>query len=69
MKRWNVQYGPDGEVWAVKRGLQQLVHASPSSRVVLHVQGNIFYCSAIDELGALARFMEAWEKYNETLLR
>jgi len=62
MKRWNVQYGPDGEVWAVKRGLQEFVNTSQSTRIETDVQGNIFYCSAIDELGAMARFMEAWNK-------
>ncbi len=62
MKRWNVRYGPDGEVWAVRPGLQEFVTASQSPQIETHVQGNIFYCSAIDELGALARFMEAWKK-------
>jgi len=63
MKRWNVRYAPDGEVWAVRPGLQEFVNASPSNRIETQVQGNTFYCSAIDELGAMARFMEAWGKH------
>jgi hypothetical protein len=74
MKRWCVLYTQAGEVWKVRPGLQQFVHAPPSFVNRPTVQGNTFYCSAIDdlggtfycdavdELGALARFMEAWTK-------
>jgi hypothetical protein len=59
VKRWNVRYGPDGEVLEVRPGLQESVHQPCHCA---GVQSNIFYCTAIDELGALARFMEVKEQ-------
>lgn len=64
MKRWNVRYGPDGEVLEVRPGLQQFVTATQTPRIETRVQGNWFYCTAADELGALARFMEVKEQAN-----
>jgi hypothetical protein len=61
MKRWNVHYGPDGEVWKIYQGSQSFLGAPPSTLRYI-TDGNHFYCDAIDELGALARFVEAWEK-------
>lgn len=65
MKRWNVQYGPDGEVWKVRPAGRVTSCTSQSFITRPSVQGGVFYCSAVDELGALARFVEAWRKKKE----
>ena len=65
MKRWCVRYTQTGEVEGIEQSDQDFLGARPTP---INFNGP-FYCDAIDELGALARFMEAWEKYNETLLR
>lgn len=61
MKRWNVRYGPDGEVWEVRPGFSEFISSPQSTLIKTQVQGATFHCSAIDELGAVARFMEAWK--------
>ena len=69
MKRWAVWYTQEGEVTGIERGVATFVGSNWSQIEAREERDNRFYCDAIDELGALARFMEAWEKYNETLLR
>jgi hypothetical protein len=63
MKRWGVWYTQTGEVEGIALGIQKLV-GTMQTPMRIHEKGARFYCDAIDELGALARFMEAWEKYN-----
>ena len=60
MKRWRVSYGPDGEVLSVGLALQHYV-GDPSSPISKD-RADRFFCNAIDELGALARFLRAWKE-------
>jgi hypothetical protein len=73
VKRWCVWYTQAGEVERIEPGLPTFVGSTWSPRIVVREERDNrfyrFYCDAIDELGALARFMEVWEKYNETLVR
>jgi hypothetical protein len=63
MKRWLVRYTQAGEVLSIERGLTALVGAGQSQIESHDEQDNRFFCDAIDELGALARFMKAWGKH------
>lgn len=49
----------------IREGLDRFVGAPPSTvqNPKRHL-ANPFYCDAIDELGALAVFLQAWEKTN-----
>ena len=68
MKRYCVEYNGKGVVTRISQGNGDL-GGSESWCGEVREGANRVYCDAIAELGALARFMEAWEKYNETLLR
>jgi hypothetical protein len=63
MKRWRVEYNGEGVVTRITPGSDALVGLEPWHVEVLGGD-NRLYCDAIDELGALARFMEVWEKHN-----
>ena len=63
MKRWWVTYSDTGEVLRVREGLDRFVGRPQTTvRRPKPYIANPFYCDAIDELGALARFMEAWRQ-------
>ena len=60
MKRYCVEYNDEYEVEKIYQSRQTFL-GRPSS-----VFGSVtqsFFCDAIDELGAMARFIEAREKY------
>lgn len=59
MKRWCVEYTPDGEVTKVYASAQTFLGDRPT---VMARWDDQYFCDAIDELGAMARFIEAWRK-------
>jgi hypothetical protein len=59
VKRWCVEYTPDGEVTKVYASAQTFLGDRPTT---MRRGDNQYYCDAIDELGAMARFIEAWRK-------
>jgi hypothetical protein len=61
MKRWCVEYNGKGEVEEIYQSQQSFLGNLQSA---IRPGPSHFYCDATDELGALARFMEAWEKHN-----
>ena len=63
MKRWRVNYTPDGEVLGVTPG--NLIFLGNTPTPINESGYDTFYCDAIDELGALARFMGAWKEQAE----
>ena len=63
MKRWRVSYGTNGEVFSVGLAFQQFLGAAPTP--ISKDRADRFFCNATDELGALARFMEAWKEQDQ----
>jgi hypothetical protein len=61
MKRWKVEYTPKGVALGVTLALQQFV-GEPPTAIRQMPDVDRFFCDATDELGALARFMEAWKE-------
>jgi hypothetical protein len=61
VKRWGVNYTRDGEVLWIKLGLESFA-SCPSTPLTRSVPTDLFYCTATDELSALAQFMQAWRQ-------
>jgi len=59
MKRWCVEYDAKGEVEKIYRGNQTFLGRMPS---VVRRGRDDFYCDAVDEIGAMARYIEARKK-------
>lgn len=68
MKRWGIKLNPEGGVEDIDPDVLQNYVGAPSTSIR---RGLVwFYCDAVDELGALARYMEATkEQADETLDR
>lgn len=59
MKRWCVEYTPEGEVTRLYASQLSFLGAPPSQ--IAFRRGH-FYYYAIDEMGAFAQFKAAWKK-------
>jgi hypothetical protein len=60
MKRWCIEYDAKGEVTDIFPNVQSFLGEPQTSPIDLYKDS--FYCDAIDELGAFAKFKEAWKK-------
>ena len=65
MKRWCVWHNAKGEVQSIEPGLPMFTGAPPTE-IEPREGRNRFYCTAVDELSAMARFTEAWKKKEQT---
>jgi len=59
MKRYCVEYNGKGEVVVIYQSRQRFLGNLQS---VIRRGHDYFYCDAVDELGAMARYMEARKK-------
>lgn len=59
MKRWEVEYSAEGKVKRIEQSDQDFLGARPTP---IRRNTSYFYCDAVDELGAFAKFKEAWKK-------
>ena len=62
MKRWRVEHTPKGMVLGVTMSAVQLYVGDPPTPIRQMPDVDRFYCDAVDELGALAAFLQAWEQ-------
>lgn len=62
MKRWRVTHTHTGEVLEINLGLQQFVGTRYSALSKSRTDPNRHFVDAVDEIGALAAFLQAWKE-------